>query len=396
MEVVAVRSEGHDDEVTIEDAIEAGRVLQAPLPDVDPNAVKLCMYTSGTTGRPKGVLHTHNTIHAENHKTAAAAGLTPDDVIFMCSTVGHVTGALYALNMTWYSDIPVVLMDAWSPEQAYELMARHRCSYMAGATPFLQGLVEVAERRGALPALRAFTCGGAGVPPSLIYRAHQIFPNCLTWRAYGATEVPTLSVGPRSHEELRHAAETDGLIWRARVKIVDPQTGDEAAQGAAGEILAWAPNMSLGYLRTEDNDDAYDEQGMFRTGDLGCIVDEHYIVITGRKKDLIIRGGENISAKEIEDVLIENSKIADVAVVAMPSARLGEAICAFIVPAGEVRIGMVEISDAIAQARLAKQKTPEHIEFVDELPRNAAGKVRKDELRATAAAVAARIAEGAA
>jgi non-ribosomal peptide synthetase component E (peptide arylation enzyme) len=148
--------------------------------------------------------------------------------------------------------------------------------------------------------------------------------------------------------------------------------------------------MSLGYARPEDNDDAYDEEGFFRTGDLGRILDGGHFICTGRKKDLIIRAGENISAKEIEDVLFRSSRIAEVAVVSMPSARTGEAICAFIVSASAETIDIAHVTGLIAAAGLANQKTPEHIVLVDELPKTPAGKIRKDRLRA----IAARTAQG--
>jgi non-ribosomal peptide synthetase component E (peptide arylation enzyme) len=146
--------------------------------------------------------------------------------------------------------------------------------------------------------------------------------------------------------------------------------------------------MALGYAHEEDNATAYDEDGYFRMGDLGRIVDEKYIVITGRKKDLIIRAGENISPKEIEDVLFEHPKIAEVAIVSMPSKKTGEAICAFVIPAENKKIDIVEISHFLRDAGLARQKTPEHVELVEDLPRTASGKVRKDLLREAAKAFA--------
>lgn len=354
---------------------------------VDPNAVKLMMYTSGTTGRPKGVLHSHNSIHADSAKMKPAMDLTSRDKTFSPSPVTHVSGYLWALNMPFYGDIPVVMVDSWEPERAFDLILRHGCTFALGATPFLQDLVNIARHRGiGLDQLRYYLCGGAAVPPSLIYEAAALFPNCIPWRNFGATEVPTMTSGPKSRDDLRLGAETDGRLYRAEVKIVDIATGDPVAAGEEGEILVREPSMALGYARFEDNEAAYDAEGYFRMGDIVRLVDGDHILCTGRKKDLIIRAGENISAKEIEDVIFKAANIADVAVVSMPSRKTGEAVCAFIVPAvGETAPTFAEVSEMIAEAGLARQKTPEHVEIVDDLPKTASGKVRKDVLRTIAA-----------
>jgi acyl-CoA synthetase (AMP-forming)/AMP-acid ligase II len=231
-------------------------------------------------------------------------------------------------------------------------------------------------------------CGGASVPPSLIYEAAKLFPNCIPWRNFGATEAPTMTRGPATRADLRFGAETDGQLYRADVKIVDMATGEALESGGEGEILVREPSMALGYAQPEDDEAAYDDEGYFRMGDLGRIVEGDHILCTGRKKDLIIRAGENISAKEIEDVLYLSPKIAEVAVVSMPSRRTGEAVCAFVVPAGTASVDLAEVTELIRKAGLARQKTPEHCQLVDELPKTASGKVRKDLLRQMATAYA--------
>jgi acyl-CoA synthetase (AMP-forming)/AMP-acid ligase II len=354
---------------------------------VDPDSVKLLMYTSGTTGRPKGVLHTHNTIHADSRKMKPSMGLTDDDVTFCPSPVTHVSGYLWVLNQPWCGNMRAVMVDTWEPERAFDLMRQHRCSFMVGATPFLQDLVAIAKRRNeTLPDLKSYLCGGAAVPPNLIYEAAELFPNCLPWRTFGATESPTMTGPPPSRAGLKFAAETDGRLNRSEVKIVDIVTGSVLPSGEEGEILVREPSMALGYARSEDNEAAYDEDGFFRMGDLGKLVEGGHIVCTGRKKDLIIRAGENISAKEIEDVLYRSPKVAEAAVVSMPSRKTGEAICAFIVPRGDATLDLAEVAQLVRGAGLARQKTPEHVQLVAELPKNPAGKVRKDQLRQTAKA----------
>lgn len=359
--------------------------VAAPLPAplaVDPNAVKLLMYTSGTTGRPKGVLHTHNTIHADAAKMTSAMALGDADITFCPSPLTHVSGYLWVLNMPWYGNIPAVTVDTWDPEQAFDRLAQHRCTFMVGATPFLQDLVATARRRAqTLPDLRYYLCGGAAVPPSLIYEAAEVFPRCIPWRTFGATEAPTLTAPPASRHDLRYAAETDGRLYRAEAKVVGIATGEPVASGGEGEILVREASMAIGYARLEDNEGSYDHEGYFRMGDLVRIVDGDHILCTGRKKDLIIRAGENISPKEIEDVLYRSPKILEAAVVAMPSRRTGEAICAFIVPRAGESLDLAEVAALIGGAGLARQKTPEHLQLMPALPKNPAGKVRKDQLR---------------
>ncbi|MCP5359790.1 MAG: AMP-binding protein [Sinobacteraceae bacterium] len=359
-------------------------------PQISADAVKLLMYTSGTTGRPKGVLHSHNTIHADGVKMKPAMGLVDGDRTFCPSPVTHISGYLWGLNMPWAGNLPAVLLDVWEPERAFDLITEHGCAFSVGATPFLQDLMTVARRRQAtLASMKSFMCGGASVPPALIYEAAERMPNCIPYRTFGATESPTMCGPPRRREDLALAAETDGRLLRAEVRIVDLVTGKPVGPGEEGEILVREPSMALGYARAEDNVDAYDADGFFRMGDLGRLVQGDHVVCTGRKKDLIIRAGENISAREIEDVLYRSDRVAEVAVVSMPSARTGEAICAFVVPRPDATLDLDDVSGWIREAGLARQKTPEHVELVTELPKTPSGKVRKDLLRERAKTLSA-------
>ncbi len=371
------------------DAILGQSSIFSPVATIDPDAVKLIMYTSGTTGRPKAVLHSHNSIHADSARMTKAMKLSPRHIAFCPSPVTHISGFLWALNMPWYGDIPVVMIDVWEPQTAFEAMRLQRCTLGVGATPFLQGLVDIASGGASLPDLEHYICGGAAVPPSLIYKAADVFPNCVPWRTFGSTETATLTCGPEARSMIRMGAETDGRLVGTQAKIIDVGTGLVAMPGAEGEILVRCSSMALGYARLEDNAEAYDEDGYFRMGDLGCIVEGDHFVCTGRKKDLIIRAGENISAKEIEDVLIRDEAVQDVAVVSMPNPRTGESICAFIVAAPDHLVDLALLTTLIASAGLARQKTPEHLILVSDLPRTPAGKIRKDQLRLAAAASAA-------
>lgn len=382
--VVVLRSPGGGFDA-FDDILDAAAPLETPL-EVDPDSVKLLMYTSGTTGRPKGVLHSHNTILADCVKMKPVMHLGEDDAVFCPSPLTHVTGYLWIVTMPWYGGMTAVTLDTWDPARAFELAAEYRCAAMFGATPFLTGLLDCIRASGeTLPFLRYYLCGGAAVPPDLIYEAAQRLPNCIPWRNFGATEATTMTAPPLSRADIRLGAETDGRLYHCEVKIVDVVTGGTLPTGAEGELLVREPSMALGYASPEDNVGAYDEDGFFRMGDLCKVVDIDHIVCTGRKKDLIIRSGENISAKEIEDVLFRMPQVCEVAVVAMPSAKTGEGICAYVVLHDGQTLELADIDRWMRQECLARQKTPERLALVDELPKTASGKVRKDVLRAMAA-----------
>jgi acyl-CoA synthetase (AMP-forming)/AMP-acid ligase II len=355
------------------------------LPDqqTDPNAVKLLMYTSGTTGNPKGVLHSHNTIMSELDAVIGYWGITPDDVVLMPSPVTHITGYLYALETAFAAGAKVVLMDRWNAAEAVTLVERHGVTFSVGATPFLKELTAQAEERGtALPTLRLFMSGGAPVPPEVIHRANRAFKHCLAFRVYGSTEAPTITLGIRSRTEAELGATTDGRIVNHQVHICDTATGASLSAGEDGEICARGPELMLGYTDAQQTLESFDAEGYFHTGDLGRIVQDDFLTVSGRKKDLIIRGGENISPKEIEDVLHRHPAIQEAAVVAMPHARLGETVCAFVICATGQTVDVAILASWLEKAGLARQKFPERVELVDSLPRTASGKVQKNILRA--------------
>ena len=380
-EVVVVR--GQVEECSAyPDLLDSGRAGAPPDERTDPNAVKLVLYTSGTTGSAKGVLHSHNTIMSEIDAVIGFWGITDRDVVLMPSPVTHITGYLYALEIAFAAGVKVALMDRWNAAEAVELIARHGVTFSVGATPFLKELVaEVEARRAALSSLRLFMSGGAPVPPELIYRASQMLPGCMTFRVYGSSEAPTITLGIRSQAEHHLGATTDGRIVNHEVRLAHPQTGAPLEGDAEGEICARGPEMMLGYTDWRQTQDSFDADGYFHTGDLGRYVGAGYLCVSGRKKDLIIRGGENISPKEIEDVLHTHPAVKEAAVVAMPHERLGEGVCAFIVPRPGHTIDVASAAACLEQAGLARQKFPERVELVEDLPRTASGKVQKNVLR---------------
>ena len=349
-----------------------------PSPGIGPahsSDICLLLYTSGTTAEAKGVLHSHDTLRYENRSMVELLDLGPADTVFMASPVTHITGFLYGILLPPMLGSTVVYLDVWDPEAAADLIEAHQCRFTVGATPFLQGLVDTYRRRGGPAALRVFPCGGADVPPELVRQGRSVL-GCAVMRIYGSSEFPTYSCSPPDGDEWI-AAETDGL------PIGPVQHRIEGPEGQPGELLLRGPELFLGYLDPQLNAEAFSPDGWFRTGDLAT-EDRGGVTIRGRSKDIIIRGGENISAKQIEDCLYQHPSVREVAVVAMPDARMGEKGCAFVVPEGDPPT-LEALCAFLEAARIARQKFPEHLEIIDELPKTASGKVQKYLLRQWAA-----------
>jgi acyl-CoA synthetase (AMP-forming)/AMP-acid ligase II len=354
----------------------------APLPaDVEPAAADepcLVLYTSGTTANPKAVLHSSAALMQEVASMQREWGLTFRDRMLMASPLTHITGLLQGLLVPCLVGAASVLIDRWDPDHCVETIERERATYMAGATPFLRGVLDsYASRMPADgPSLRQYCCGGAAVPPELIERAERI--GIAAYRCWGMTELPTATL----------AGERDPLVRRARsdgpiAEGVEVEAVDEdrlpLPPGAEGELRVRGPERMLGYLSAADNAAALDEEGWFYTGDLGTVDAAGYVSITGRLKDIVNRGGEKLSTREIEELILRHGAVADVAVIPMPDERLGEDVCAVLV----ADAGALTDDDLIAflrEQRIAVQKLPRRIVRVAELPRTASGKVRKHEL----------------
>lgn len=347
----------------------------------DMSAIKVVMYTSGTTGRAKAVRHSHQSLARAVDNGVEGWGLAAGDVMLMPSPVTHITGFANGIEQAFISDCKTAFMERWDVDLAVAYIEKVGATACVSATPFLQELVEKAQRDSlTLPTLRFFACGGASVPPNLITDAHRVFDNCRAFRVYGCTEAPLITVGFFQPEDEMLAANTDGRINNWDVLIVDDE-GQPLAQGEDGEILVKGPALMLGYGEEQQTQQAITNAGYFQTGDIGHITPEGAIVITDRKKDIIIRGGENISAREIEDVLHRHPMVSEAAVVAMPHERLGEGVCAFLVMRDSATFAMPELQAFLQESGLAKQKWPQRIELSEELGKTASGKVRKDVLR---------------
>ncbi len=348
-----------------------------PEPGRGPDDPVVLLYTSGTEADPKGAVHSHETLGYEDRSVIAHFGLTGDDVMFMPSPIAHITGVLYGFHLATMLGTTVVYQDVWEPGAGARLVEAERCTFVVAATPFLHGLT-YADRP--VTSLRVFACGGADVPPDLIRDAEARL-GCLAVRVYGSTEIPTLTMGHADDTaELR--ARTDGrVVGEAELRILDDD-GALVAPGVVGRLFARGPEAFVGYLGREHS---VDEDGWIDTGDRGSVDGAGYVTITGRTKDIILRGGENISAKEVEDLLYAHPDIADVAVVAVPDPRLVERACAVVVPRPGTTVTLAAITTYLDGLGIARQKYPEHLLLVDELPKTPTGKIQKFRLRELAA-----------
>ena len=381
--IVTVRAEGeHTGMLGYTDLIDNVPVDLATLPEIDPNSVKAILYTSGTTGTPKAVMHSHNTLARVIQNSLDYWQMDANDIMLMPSPVTHITGYGSGMVLPFVTPVKSALMSRWDADAAVEFIEQVGATASVGATPFLVELVDAARRhKTGLPSMRLFACGGAAVPPQVITQTYEVLDNCKAFRVYGSTEVPIITLGFIGEGQQRLAAETDGMIYGYEVRIID-EHGVELPDGEDGEIAARGAGMMLGYADPQQNVQAHDSEGFFLTGDIGHRTADNAILITDRKKDIIIRGGENISAKEVEDLLHDHPGIREAAVVAMPHERLGEGVCAYIIPEVEnCGLDLAAVALFADTAGMAKQKIPQHIELVKDLPRTASGKVRKDVLR---------------
>ncbi|MBX7161623.1 MAG: AMP-binding protein [Acidimicrobiia bacterium] len=361
--------------------LEANAGSDYPRPDLDPDDVHLLCYTSGTTAKPKGVQHSHNTMLAESRQLAEATGARDGDVFLCPNPVGHMAGILAGLQNPYLFGEHCILMDGWDPQAAAELISDEVVTRTGGAPFFLTTLLDHVEAHPELDvsSLGLFGCGGAGVLPSLIERADAV--GWWSFRSFGSSEHPSITSGYKG-DPLSKRANTDGRpMPGVEVRIVD-EAGASLPVGAVGEIQSIGPDLFLGYTDPALDADAFTADGWYRTGDLGYLDADGFLTVTDRIKDIIIRGGENISAVEVEDVLVRHPKVREVAVTSVPDARYGEKVCAFVIPADPADpLTFDELVGHFAAAGVAKQKTPERLEVVDDFPRTLAGKVKKYLLR---------------
>jgi cyclohexanecarboxylate-CoA ligase len=358
------------------------------LPGADPNHVCEVIFTSGTTGEPKGVMHTPNTALAALYPALERLGFTERDVVLMSSTLGHQTGYLYGYCATFLLGATAVWLDVWNAAEAARLVEAERVTFTMGATPFLQDLAYV-ETRHDLSSLRLFISAGAPIPRPLVRDARARL-GCAISPGWGMTENGLVTCTDLDDPEEKVFA-TDGRPQPgAELRIVDDD-GRPLGPGVEGELLVRGPSQFVGYFRRPDfTRDSHTPDGWFRTGDRGTLDRDGYLSITGRSKDLIIRGGENIPVAEVENLLFAHPKVASVAVVAMPDPRLGERACAFVIPKPGASLTLAEVVAYLESRQIARQKFPERLEVVAEFPMTPSGKVQKFRLRQRIAETLAR------
>jgi acyl-CoA synthetase len=344
----------------------------------DPASVAVLGYTSGTSAQPKGVLLTHRSLAFETcvHMTQAIEKGAP---VLQGSPVTHVTGMLVSLLVPLVFGQSIHLLDVWNPDRVLPAMIEYGLAAGNGAPIFLTSVFdhrEFSPRHAAQ--INSTTLGGSPVPPAIIERAESL--GIMVWRVYGCTEHPTISAG-RRQDSLAIRSLTDGrALPGVELRIVD-ETGHPLRAGEPGQIQSRGPDLCAGYVDPLLNS-SFDEQGWFSTGDVGVLDENGYLTITGRIKDIIIRGGENISATEVEAMLMRIRGIAEAAVVAMPDPRYGERACAFVRVQSEGPVPCLEsMREFLHSFGLAKIKWPEELIVVEEFPRTASGKIKKYVLR---------------
>jgi cyclohexanecarboxylate-CoA ligase len=380
--VIVVDGEG---EGSFERTLLASEAGQLP-PGLGPDDMAVLMFTSGTTGEPKGVMHTSNSLIACCKALSGRFGLDSGDVLLVASPVGHMTGYAAVVLLSVYLGGTMVLQDVWEAKRGVGLIASEGVTYTAVATPFLADICDAVKAGAPRPQnLRSFLCGGAPIPSVLVERAASELglKVCSLW---GMTEVlsGTLTEPSRAAEK---SASTDGRPQDGmEVRIVDLE-GRPVPTGQSGRLLVRGAQMFKGYYKRPELQ-TFDGDGWFDSGDLAYMDEEGYIRIAGRVKDILIRGGENVPVVEIENLLYKHPAVAAVAVVGFPDARLGERGCAFIVPRPGSSIDLATVQAYLREARMAKQFWPERVEVVAELPRTASGKIQKFKLKEVAAAFA--------
>jgi len=364
-----------------EDELDAEAVFAANRPGPN-DVIELC-YTSGTTGEPKGAMHTSNTLISTLGSFIRRAGLGPDTVAFMASPLAHQSAFLYGMLVSQILGTKLVLQDVWNPESAARIIQDEGATFTMGATPFLADLAATpAVEKYDVSTLRTFVSAGAPIPRVLVERATQRL-GCFVHSGWGMTENGYVT-GTGIGDPPEKVFGTDGYPLEGMEVRVVGEGGQPLPAGEEGRLQAKGASNFVGYLKRPERFDT-DEEGWFETGDLARMDEDGYIRITGRAKDLIIRGGENIPIVEVEELLYRHPAVQDAAIVAMPDPRLGERACAFVTLKPGERLSFEQMIGYLERHRMARQYLPERLEIVEEMPRTPSGKIQKFRLRERAA-----------
>lgn len=372
------------DVVDVDEGLPTGDPATLPPPPGRGDEVRWIYYTSGTSTDPKGVRHTDASLIAGGEGLARAVGYRPDDVGSVAFPFAHVAGADY-LVVQLAVGFASVVVESFVPSEAARLFASHGVTLAGGSTPFYAAFLAEQRKHGdtapIIPTLRLMAGGGAPKPPELSHAVRQVMGVPIL-HGYGMTEAPMISMG-RTEDSDEQLAYTDGVpVDGVEIRVVDA-AGAPVAPGTDGEILVRGPVVCAGYTEPVATATAFDAEGWLRTGDLGHVRDDGHLVITGRAKDIVIRKGENISARAVEDVLHALPEVGDVAVIGLPDPERGERVCAVVESAaGMSPLTFDTMVAACTAAGLMTQMIPEELQIVDSLPRaGTLNKVSKQALR---------------
>ncbi|MCG6857229.1 MAG: cyclohexanecarboxylate-CoA ligase [Salaquimonas sp.] len=344
-----------------------------------PNDVCQLIFTSGTTGEPKGVMHTSNTLFSNLVPYAERLRLTGDDVIMMASPMAHQTGYMYGGLMPFMLQAHAILLDSWDKDLAAKIVAEEKCTFTMASTPFLMDLTAAVEAgKTDSSSLRIFLCAGTAIPGPVVEKARAVLGAKIV-SAWGMSENGAVTlINPDDPDE--RAVSTDGYpLAGMEIRIVRSD-GTLAAADEEGELQVRGCSNFGGYLKRPQLNNT-DAEGWFGTGDVARMDSQGYIRICGRIKDVIIRGGENIPVVEVESTLFKHPDLAMVAIVSYPDERLGERACAFVVPKPGASFTFDDMTQFLAGQQLAKQYWPERLEVREALPATASGKIQKFALR---------------
>ncbi len=357
-----------------------------PLPGIDPNEATEVIFTSGTTGEPKGVMHTSNTALSIVYPVIERLAFTEREVILMSSTFGHQTAYLYGLCLLLLLGAKGVWLDIWNAEEAARLIEAEGVTFTMGATPFLQDLTySPAVERRKTSSLRVFISAGAPIPRKLVEDARRRL-DCVISAGWGMSENGLVTCNGLTDPEEKVFATDGAPLPGMELRVVD-DARRPAPSKTDGNLLVRGHAQFVGYLkRPELTAASHTPDGWFMTGDRAVLDPDGYVSISGRTKDIIIRGGENIPVAEIENLLFAHPKIINVAIVAMPDPRLQERACAFVIPKSGETLTLAEVVRYLETQEVARQKFPERLEIIGEFPMTASGKIQKFRLREMVAA----------
>lgn len=356
---------------------DAAQILSGSRPG--PDDITQLIYTSGTTGEPKGVMHSANTLMSNILPYAQRVKLGASDVVLMASPMAHQTGFMYGLMMPIVLRARAVLQDVWEPRKGVELIRAQGVSFTMASTPFLTDLARtVADTGQAVPTLKTFLCAGAPIPGPLVEQARSVLGTKIV-SAWGMSENGACTLIELDDDDER-AINTDGhALPGMQVKVADDD-GRELPRGESGRLLVRGCSNFGGYLK-RPHLNGTDAEGWFDTGDLARMDERGYIRISGRSKDIIIRGGENIPVVEVEALMYKHPAVAQAAVVAYPDERLGERACAVVVTKPGASLTFGELIGFLTEHKLARQYLPERLEVLTAMPTTPSGKIQKFKLR---------------